>query len=242
MACTNHSPNTKCVTELKNIYLAIKDNIILNNVSLELTCNSITALIGSNGAGKSSLIRSLIGEIKVGGQIFFNGEKRKPRIGYVPQNLSFTDNNPCTVNDLFYLYYRKTPIWLPFKKKLDVEKYLSKVGSESLVNRPLYALSGGELRKVFLALALAEEPQILVLDEPNTGLDKNGEELFYKLLSDLKEQYDLAILLVSHNFSLINKYADKIYFLDKGTIIEKGIPADIFKKDSFLKIFGKFND
>ncbi|MCL2519730.1 MAG: metal ABC transporter ATP-binding protein [Spirochaetaceae bacterium] len=233
--------NGSCTTFINNLSLYEHGKVILKDVSLRLHCGAISALVGPNGAGKSSLLRSLIGEVKHSGQITFNGKKNLPRIGYVPQKLAFGHDNPCNVLDLFLLTYHKMPIFLLNSKKCrpKVEEALSKVAAAGLIDRPLEALSGGELRRVFLALALMNEPELLLLDEPSTGLDKNGSELFYQLIALVQKEYHLSILMVSHDFNLVKQYANYVFLLNDGRLINEGKPEQLFKSDEFNKLFGK---
>lgn len=235
----NDSKHKRCQTKICDLTLHIGRTEILRNISLELFCHQFSAVIGPNGAGKSSLLRCLTGELKSRGQIYFKDKKQRPKIGYVPQKLHFTQDNPITALDLFILAHSKKPIWLAGRRNLEklFTKSLILVKAEHLIHRKMATLSGGEQQRIVLALALAENPELLLLDEPDAGVDKKGLQLFYDILSELKSLYDVSILIVSHNFKLIEQYADYVFLMDRGSIIESGKPQNIFAGENFKKLF-----
>ena len=114
---------------------------------------------------------------------------------------------------------------------------LSKVKAEHLIDRRFGALSGGELQRVLLALALDPVPNLLLLDEPGAGIDQGGLELFYNTVSELRQNYDMSIILVSHDLNLVAKYADRVILLNK-TVISSGTPKQVFGDERTLKYFG----
>jgi zinc transport system ATP-binding protein len=108
------------------------------------------------------------------------------------------------------------------------------------MGRRLGELSGGEIQRVLLALAMEPVPDLLLLDEPVSGVDFNGRQLFYSIVSDLRRQYDLSIILVSHDIELMRQFADRIIFLDK-TILCSGSPEQVLRDDKVLSVFGQLN-
>ncbi len=232
-----------CCTKIENFGVRKGTLDILENVSIHIHCGEMTAIIGPNGAGKSTLLKALLGEIPHTGELKFMGSgglrSDKPAIGYVPQHLDFDPGTPTSVLDLFIASCSAKPAWL-FKpsgiKKRAIEG-LSKVKAEHLINRRLGALSGGELQRVLLALALDPVPNLLLLDEPVSGVDQGGLELFYNTVSELRSNYDLTIILVSHDLELVAKYADRVVLLNR-TVITSGTPGQVFNDERTLKIFG----
>lgn len=243
----NYSNHNKCsdfcCTKVENLSVTIGTNNILKDINLHFHCGELTSIIGPNGAGKSTLLKALLGEIKHTGKLSYVGTSSKgvtsPIIGYVPQYLNFDLSTPASVLDLFIACNSQTPVWLYSSKKYrnKVSESLSRVKAEYLIDRKLGALSGGELQRVLLALALDPMPNILLLDEPVSGIDQNGLELFYDILIDVKSKYDLSIILVSHDLDLVAKYADKVVLL-KGTVLCSGTPKEVFTNKTTSKIFG----
>lgn len=233
-----------CTTSIEGLGVTRGNYIILENVNVHMRCGELTAIIGPNGAGKSTLLKALLGEIKHTGQLkFLNNhgkETNKPNIGYVPQQLSFDLGMPTSVYDLFVACKSERPVWLSHSKKLrvDILKILSRVQAEQVIDRRLGALSGGELQRVLLALALDPMPDILLLDEPVSGVDRSGMELFYEMVSTLRKDFDLTILLISHDLPLIARYADRVVFLNNKTVGCIGTPLEVFGNRQVLDTFG----
>jgi zinc transport system ATP-binding protein len=232
-----------CCTKIENFGVTIGKAEILKNVNLHIHCGELTALIGPNGAGKSTLLKAILGDIKHTGELKYLDEKGihngHPLIGYVPQYLDFDIGSPTSVFDLFMACRSKAPVWLlkPGKVKKMVLESLEMVKEAHLIDRRLGVLSGGELQRVLLALALSPMPDLLLLDEPVSGVDQNGMELFYDIVADLKKNYDLSVILVSHDLDLVERYADRVALVN-GTILCSGTPEEIFNNEMLYKTFG----
>ena len=239
----NNNCNNFCFTIIENFSVTLGNNQILKDVNLHIHCGELTSIIGPNGAGKSTLLKALLGEIKHKGNLNFIGQNNnkfiEPIIGYVPQYLTFDKNSPISVLDLFVCCKTSIPAWLKPKKKIreEVLESLNRVKIPHLIDRRLGALSGGELQRVLLALALDPIPNILLLDEPVSGVDQNGLELFYEILMDIKNKYDLSIILVSHDLDLVYKYSDRVALVN-GTIVCSGTPNQVFNNPATKRIFG----
>ena len=119
----------------------------------------------------------------------------------------------------------------------DIENRLESLKIGYLLNRPLGSLSGGEIQRVLLLTALEPMPDLLILDEPVSGVDQSGLDLFYKKITSIRDEYHIAILLVSHDLNLIKQYADRAVLIDK-TVVEDGSVDDVFKTEAFNKAFG----
>ncbi len=132
----------------------------------------------------------------------------------------------------------KRPVWLGVGKKTRarVKEILSAAQADSLLDRRLGALSGGELQRVLLAMALDPLPDLLILDEPVSGVDQNGLTLFLETVLKLTAQHHLAILLVSHDWALVRRYADEVILLDK-TVRAVGTPQEVFSSEAFRELF-----
>lgn len=241
--CKSDNSCGLCCTKIQNFNVIRGKNQILKDVNLHIHCGDLTALIGPNGAGKSTLLKSVLGEMPHSGELLFVHEKGKQRfkpiIGYVPQQLNFDKGSPTSVLDLFSAANTNLPVWLYSSSKIKkhAQEVLSKVQVEHLIDRRLGDLSGGELQRVLLALAIDPVPDLLLLDEPVSGIDQRGMELFYNIVSDLRRKYDLSIILVSHDLPLVADYADRVVFLNK-TVICSGTPKEVFTNDKVIEIFG----
>ena len=219
------------------------EQVVLENINIHVHCGSLTAVIGRNGAGKSTLVRAILGEIPYSGEIQFrdkmNDSMGKMKIGYVPQTINIDRNTPMSVYDLFESFVGKKPILFFSKKEYQkVKQALAEFDVADLIDQSVGTLSGGQLQRVLLAMAVHDTPNLLILDEPVSGIDKNGMELFYEKMKYLKETHDLAIIVVSHDLDYVYKYADNVLLIDK-TITAAGNPKQVFETESFYDNFGE---
>ena len=222
-----------CRIALSHISVTQGGQELLHDVSMHIHCGQLTVLIGKNGAGKTTLVRTLLGELPHTGSIsHMDADGRQLShitTGYVPQHLLFDREMPVTVEDFLAASFTRRPVWTGVGKKTreQVLTVLSAVNGEGLLHRPLGRCSGGELQRVLLALALNPAPDLLVLDEPISGVDHNGMQLFLDTVMRLRQTHHMAILLVSHDLQLVRGYADHVVLLDK-TVLNQGKPADVF--------------
>lgn len=230
-----------CCLKLEKMGVEIGGDVILHDVDFHLHCGEIVALIGPNGAGKSSLFRAILGQIEHTGTIEFHraGESRtRPLIGYVPQSPSFDRGDPVSVLDFFAAAISRWPVFLPAPAKLraKVLECLERVHGGALIDRRLGALSGGELQRVLLALALEPLPHILILDEPLSGVDIDGERQLMEMLDEIRQVYDLSILFSTHDFATLSQYADKVVLL-KSSVLRVGTPEEVLSSPEFRSVF-----
>ncbi|MBR5122209.1 MAG: metal ABC transporter ATP-binding protein [Anaerotignum sp.] len=239
----SHNSCGLCSIQMKNISVISGDDTLLDDVNLTFHCGELTALIGKNGAGKTTLLRTLLGERHYKGNISFTDHHGTvlpvPKIGYVPQHLDFDKSMPVSVSDFIAAARGGNPVWFGKNKKMkeSIQKMLDDMECGYLADRRLGALSGGELQRVLLALATNPVPDLLVLDEPVSGVDMAGLDLFYKRIMELRDKQHMAVLLVSHDLGLIRKYADKVVLLDK-TVVAEGEADDVFRTDAFREAVG----
>ena len=230
-----------CCLKVQDLTVVRGDEVILDHVSFHMHCGELIALIGPNGAGKSSLFKSILGQMSCNeGTISFQtaaGEHMKPRIGYVPQSPAFDPGDPVSVLDLFAAAISHYPIWLPTPKKLRqrVADCLKRVNAQGLVDKRVGALSGGEVQRVLLAMALEPLPNILILDEPMSGVDEAGERQLLKLLDEIRTNYDLSILISTHDFTTL-KLVDKVILLKK-QVLRQGPPLLVLSSAEFRAQF-----
>lgn len=241
-SCSQQQCCGLCCTKIENFGVTLGNTEILKNVNLHIHCGELTAIIGPNGAGKSTLIKAILGEVAHTGSLkYVQAQQRAyqdPVIGYVPQSLNLDSTSPTSVLDLFLSCRSRFPAWI-IKRRKEVEKIKEKlavVKADHLINRRLGALSGGELQRVLLALALDPVPDMLLLDEPISGIDKNGMELFYETVSALREAYDLTIILVSHDLDMVQRYADRVVLLNQ-SVLKAGPPDEVLQSQSFYDTF-----
>ena len=231
-------------TKINNISVKFGNDVILKNVSIHIHCGELTVIIGRNGAGKSTLLKAILGEVEHKGNIIFTDEKdnltKKIKIGYVPQKLNIEKHMPTTVFDMFASCISYIPVFMKKDKKIykEIKEHLKIFGVDRLIDKSIGDLSGGELQRVLIAMATKPIPNLLILDEPVSGIDKNGIRDFYQILNRLKAEYDMSIILVSHDLELANQYADRVILLDK-EVIKEGTPQEVFESPEFKNRFGE---
>ena len=231
-----------CRIEVDKLTVSFGAQTPLKDVSLHIHCGELTALIGTNGAGKTTLLRALLGQIEYTGTIRHLTSDGRPaadlRTGYVPQQLEFDRSSPVTVMDFMAGSLSRRPVFLGVSKKARerVLAALERTHCAQLADRTLGALSGGELQRVLLALALTPQPDLLILDEPVSGVDQNGMETFYQTVDELKHRNHMAILLVSHDLSVVERYADRVVLM-QGTVIKQGSPEVVFDSPECEQVF-----
>ena len=231
-----------CRIEVDKLTVSFGAQTPLKDVSLHIHCGELTALIGTNGAGKTTLLRALLGQIEYTGTIRHLTSDGRPaadlRTGYVPQQLEFDRSSPVTVMDFMAGSLSRRPVFLGVSKRTRerVLAALERTHCAQLADRTLGALSGGELQRVLLALALTPQPDLLILDEPVSGVDQNGMETFYQTVDELKHRNHMAILLVSHDLSVVERYADRVVLM-QGTVIKQGSPEVVFDSPEFEQVF-----
>ena len=234
--------NGTCCTACRGLSVALEGQPVLEDVSLHLHCGELTAIIGPNGAGKTTLFRAILQQVPYRGDIRFTDAdgKRvgKPRIGYVPQHLAVDPLAPMAVLDFLGAALLRSPSFLPptRAKRARVGQALALTGAEGLMDQRLGGLSGGEAQRVMLALALASAPDLLLLDEPASGIDVEGLTAFYDILAALRRDLDISILIISHDFSLVRRYADRVVLLNR-RVLAQGTPAEVLEGAAFETVF-----
>lgn len=241
--------------EIENLNVKLNSNLVLEDIDLKVKKNDFMAIIGPNGGGKSTLLKTILGLIQPeSGKIKILGKGQKEALkftGYLPQKSYFDLAFPINVFDVV-LMARYNGMFKRYKKedKEAVFKALETVGMRGFKDKEISELSGGEMQRVFIARALAREPQLLLLDEPTASVDPGMQKSFYKLLSSLKKK--MTIVLVTHDVGVASSYVDSIACLNQrlfyhGTpdgsavgieaayncpveIIGHGIPHRVFKE------------
>ena len=232
--------------KLRNIGVFAGKKQLLHNVNIHCHCGELTVIIGRNGAGKSTLLRAVLGEIPHIGTIEFRNHEdgilqQELRIGYVPQTIGLDKGTPTSVYDLFASLISRRPVFWRQSKKLhaEISEQLKLFEADHLIDRRLGSLSGGELQRVLLSVATYPKPDLLILDEPVSGMDENGLQLFYSIVDKMKKTFDMAIILVSHDLNYVARYADQVVLLDR-TVLSVGAPHEVFASKPFCETFGNF--
>ncbi|MCI0437128.1 MAG: metal ABC transporter ATP-binding protein [Gemmatimonadetes bacterium] len=204
---------------VQNVSVTLGGMQILSNVSFKPPVGRLTAIIGPNGAGKTTLLRAILGLIPYTGTVQIGrGADGKPlRVGYVPQRLDFDRGMPLTTMDFFCSALQRRPVFLGHRRRARTlaTEQLQRVGGSGWTDKPLGKLSGGELQRVLLAMALTRGPDVLLLDEPVGGVDVAGEELFCDLLGSLQREGGYTMLLVSHDLSIVTEHAQYVLCLNQ---------------------------
>ena len=230
-----------CCLRVQDLSVTIGSSRILSGVDLHLHCGQLVAVIGPNGAGKSTFLKAVLGQQEYDGIIAFSapGQRgRKAKIGYVPQSPAFDPGDPVSVADLFVCCQSNRPAFLGVSKKQrqEILECLDRVHGADLIDKRVGTLSGGELQRVLLALALEPLPNILILDEPLSGVDVEGQAGLMDMLDEIRREYDLSVLMTTHDFSLLPRYADQVVLINH-TMVCKGTPEEILSGEEFRKVF-----
>ena len=237
-----HSACRLCRVAVNGLTVTAQGDTLLSDVSVHIHCGQLTALVGPNGAGKTTFIRALLSQVPYRGVIEHQDAHGKHfgsiRTGYVPQHFPFDKQMPLTVCDLMASAMTGRPVWLGVSRQVKerAKETLAIARADSLIDRQLGNLSGGELQRVLLALALYPLPDLLILDEPVSGVDQNGLSLFLDVVTELTRTHHLAILLVSHDWAVVQKYADHVILLDKKVLAE-GSAREVFESAAFREVF-----
>jgi len=236
------------VLEVEDLSVNFDGNLVVDNISLKVEEGDLLGIIGPNGSGKTTLFRAILGLQPHSGKVKmfgYEGSKLRtllPLIGYVPQRVSFEPNFPATVYDIVSmgiisnkklvkgdkLIQQCGRCWnMIYKNKNDkVTQALKTVGLESLRNRRIGQLSGGELRRVFIARCLVKDPLLLILDEPATSVDVESSTKFYEAIKKINEENKITILWSSHDLEAVSKYAKNVVCMNK-KLFYPGLPVTI---------------
>ena len=230
-----------CCLRVQNLSVTIGSSKILSDVNMHVHCGELVALIGPNGAGKSTLLKAILGQREYEGVIAFSvpGSRGSTmKIGYVPQSPAFDPGDPLSVADLFACCQSRRPAFLGISKKQreQILDCLDRVHATARIDKRVGTLSGGELQRVLLALALEPMPNILILDEPLSGVDVEGQTGLMDMLDEIRKTYDLSILMTTHDFNTLSRYADQVALIDH-RVVKQGTPEEVLSSQEFRQVF-----
>ena len=225
------------MTELniKNLTYSIGDKTILDNISFSVSSGDVVAVVGKNGVGKTTLLNNILEKLNKTNEITLVGEN--PTLGYVPQFRQIDEELPLSAKDFVSLPIQKGFLpWLSKKEKESIKNALSLTNSIKLENKSIGTLSGGEKQRVFLAQALVNKPNLLLLDEFTSNLDKTSEVECMTLVKEITKKENIITLCITHELSLLDeKYVDKMLYLEEGCYKFISI-ADYNKEKNTLKL------
>jgi len=217
--------------EIRGLGVRRGREVLLARVSFTVRRGSIHVVVGPNGAGKSTLLAAILGQTDFSGTIVANW--RGPgRIGYLPQSFGVDRTLPVTVADFLALARQRRPVCFGVERgtRRRIGDLLSRVGLTDLADRPLSVLSGGELRRVLLANAIDPLPELLLLDEPASGLDEMAVVQMEDILVALQRGSGLTVLMVSHDLDQVRRLADRVTVLNRA-VQRDGPPAEVLTAD-----------
>jgi len=215
------------ILEVKNLTVNFNNEKVIDNLSFNLKKGENLVVVGPNGAGKTVLLRTLIGMIPFEGEIKW---EKDVKIGYVPQKILPEKNIPLSIEEFF-----------KFKKFAleQTRKALQLVGINdlSILKKKIGVISSGQLQRILIAWSLIGNPEILLFDEPLSGIDIEGEETIYNLLSRIEKERDLTIILITHDLSVVYKFADSVLCLNKESICY-GPPQEALTPERLSQLYG----
>jgi zinc transport system ATP-binding protein len=213
----------------------------MRHVSLAVERGEILALVGPNGAGKSTLLRALLGLVPLAeGAVELGTTEGVGGIGYVPQKLEIDRTLPLTVLEMLTLNMARRRFWwggADARQRKEGVAALDRLRAAHLADRAVGGLSGGEFQRVMIAYALLRSPEILLLDEPLTGVDKRGAELLEELILDLRDEAGLTLVMVSHDLHLVSTVSDRVLCINQ-TMCGLGTPQEVLQEHLLDEVYG----
>lgn len=213
--------------------------VVLDDINVSIEKGSIVALIGPNGAGKSTLVKMLMGLIEpTSGEAFIDEKlpkQQRQMIGYVPQRFHIDANIPLTVKEFLRLSFCASGQHNHEEEKRIVER-LEEVGLPDVIDKQVSQLSGGQLQRVLMARALMTKKEILILDEPVSGVDVEAKESIYALLKRLNQTHNMTIILISHELSVVYEHADHVWCINRKMLCY-GKPKEALTDDVMSQMY-----
>lgn len=224
-----HATQQTTLLSIADVNFSRNGKTILQDINMSVCTGEIVTLIGPNGAGKSTLIRIALGLVKADSGMV--EQCNNLSIGYVPQNIKFEKTLPLTVSRFLQLDRRSHKSFTALLEQSGMPEL------QALRDTPLQSLSGGEIQRVLFARALSHNPNLLVLDEPGSGMDIPGQSKLYRLIQTIRDQHNCGILLVSHDLYMVMAATDRVFCLNRHLCCS-GQPEDVRRHPEFAALFG----
>jgi zinc transport system ATP-binding protein len=215
------------VIRVSGLKVTLEGQIVLTDVSFSVHRGEVLTILGPNGAGKTVLLRALLGVVPHEGVIAW---KKGMRVGYVPQRLPYIKNIPLSVEEFFALRQGGAS---------RVDRMLRSVGlAPELRAKAIGDFSSGQFQRILIAWALAKDPDVLLFDEPTAGVDIGGEETVYGLLSQIKRERNLTILLVTHDLAVVHRLSSMVLCLNRRPVC-MGPPLSTLTPENLERLYGR---
>lgn len=234
--------NLPYLIKLENVAIGYDKTALLDSINLSIQHGQFWGIIGPNGGGKTTLLKTMVGLIPpLEGKVLYSQDQ--PLIfGYVPQRENFDRIFPISAAEVVVMgRYIRIPVGRGIKKEdwKVVMECLEKVEIPHLKNRPFRSLSGGEKQRTLIARALAGEPDVLILDEPTASMDIKGETAIMGLIERIREKDNLTVLMVSHFLNTVAKFAEHVIVIDKDiNTFRAGSKEEVFHGETLSRVFG----
>jgi zinc transport system ATP-binding protein len=223
---------TTTVLAIEKLTVRREGNVVLDAIDLAVEAASVHVVVGPNGGGKSTLLAAALGRVEFTGSVV-RRFARSNRVGFVPQSLATDRTLPVTVAELLALTRQAWPVCFGVRAAAQtrIAAALDAVGLAGFESRRLGELSGGELRRVLLANAIEPVPELLILDEPASGMDRESRDRLDEVVKSAAKDSGAAVLMVSHDLDRVRKIADKVTWLER-SVLRSGAPSDVLGREA----------
>jgi manganese/zinc/iron transport system ATP- binding protein len=226
--------------KLDNLSIGYNGRSVLSGISLTIARASFTSILGTNGSGKTTLLKTVLGLLPpVAGRIEASSTDSSLKFGYVPQSTQFDPIYLLTAFEVALMgaYGRVRPgRFVPSAERVFTRECLRAAGAEEFANKRFAELSGGQKQRVLIARALTTLPDILVLDEPTAGVDHTARHAAMDFISQVREERNITVLLVTHDFVTVRRYADQVIWLHEGKVVH-GAAHEMLTTERMTKMF-----